>query len=135
MREAEDVSKDGLTVTRSNLHRQLFLSEDKMEFYRLTRASNDMSQYRIKNAMNPESRRYLLNPFAASSMACQALAPHLNTLKQINTALESSLVLRGSNNTPILRKQTAKPVFPRSMSFHVRGEADNTYPRKIKSLL
>lgn len=160
-REREgDLGNEGFLVMRSQLHQQMYRSEDKMEFYRMSR-NNDlstdeymkrMSQYKQKEKEKEKDRRerevnrkevdktkrYVLNPFDNVSMSCCSAS--LNPLtEQESPASPASPPMTKHNSTQSKATRrvisVAKPSFSRSMSFHLSGDQDTIYVKKLKSLL
>ena len=104
-----------------------------MQFFRINRAT-DMSAQAMKHALKQREKqlRYSLSPFNDVTIKCCSAS-----LKPIS---------REGPQTPSPSKHTAKtssrrilavpkPSYTRTMSFHLAGDLDSTYSKKLKSFL
>jgi hypothetical protein len=133
-REREE-GTGGFLILRSQLHQQLYQSEDKMEFYRINRHTEVSGEFMRRTVKEKEKKnRYALNPFDQATISCTSAS--LNTLER--DILEPSPAKNSHATATTSTRRVlalARPPITRSMSFSLSGDADSTYQKKLKSYL
>jgi len=101
-----------------------------MEFYRITRANDNFS------GSSNNKGRYALNPFDKISISCEKATIN-NWNREQHSSIERNVGRQSASQTRSGRRVVAigKKCISRSMSFHLSGDADTTYPKKLKSFL